>query len=85
MSLQVMRLNLATIGDGTDWADASKGTSVPAAAADASLRGLRQLLNDDVDRSRRYGGLARFLTPAGDYVWLCPAHAAAYAPDLPAT
>ncbi len=74
----------ASPGDGTDWADASDGATVPAAAADASLRGLRQLLNDDLDRSRRYGGLARFLTRAGDYVWVCPAHAAAYSPGLPA-
>jgi internalin A len=72
-------------GDDTDWADGPDGAAVPAAAAGASLRGLRQLLNDDVDRSRRYGGLARFLTPAGDYVWVCPAHAAAYNPGLPAT
>ena len=42
-------------GDNPDWLDGSDGT-VPAAAADASLRGLRQLLNDDVDRSRQYGG-----------------------------
>ena len=53
------------------------------AATGASLRGLRHLLNDDLDPGRQYGGLTRFLTAAGDYIWVWPDHAAVYDPGPP--
>ena len=70
-------------GDDADWAGTPDGQPGLVAATGASLRGLRHLLNDDLDPGRQYGGLTRFLTAAGDYIWVCPDHAAAYNPGPP--
>jgi hypothetical protein len=70
-------------GDDADWAGTPDGQPGLVAATGASLRGLRHLLNDDLDPGRQYGGLTRFLTAAGDYIWICPDHATAYNPGPP--
>jgi internalin A len=46
------------------------------------LRALRELLFR-LDPSRGFGGLRRVLTPAGDYLWICPDHYSIYDPGLP--
>ena len=47
--------------------------------------GIRELhaLLDSLDPSRKWGGLRRVLTSAGDYLWLCEDHYKDYDPGLP--
>ncbi len=48
----------------------------------AALRALRhQLLT--LDPEGHFAGLRRVLTPAGEYMWVCPEHRVDYDPGLP--
>ena len=51
-------------------------------AEGAGLRELHSLLLE-LDPAKSWGGLKRVLTPAGDYLWLCPEHYREYEPGLP--
>ncbi len=51
-------------------------------AESAGLRELHSLLLD-LDPTRSWGNLKRVLTPAGDYLWLCPEHYGEFEPGLP--
>ena len=42
-----------------------------------------QSLPFELDKSRKWAGMRRFLTPAGDYLWICPKHHREYDPGLP--
>ncbi|MCP5114189.1 MAG: hypothetical protein GY953_25440, partial [bacterium] len=48
----------------------------------AAFRELFSLLHG-IDKSHRWGGMRRFLTPQGDYLWICPEHHRVYDPGLP--
>ncbi len=48
----------------------------------AGLRELHSLLLE-LDPAKTWGNLKRVLTPAGDYLWLCPKHYGEYEPGLP--
>ena len=37
----------------------------------------------ELDKDRKWAGMRRFLTPAGDYLWICPEHHREYDPGLP--
>ena len=45
-----------------------------------------QSLLFELDKDRKWAGMRRFLTAAGDYLWICPEHHREYdhgLPDLP--
>ena len=42
-----------------------------------------QSLLFELDKNRKWAGMRRFLTPAGDYLWICPQHHREYDPGLP--
>ena len=42
-----------------------------------------QSLLFELDKDRKWAGMRRFLTPAGDYLWICPKHHREYDPGLP--
>ena len=42
-----------------------------------------QSLLFELDKDRKWGSMRRFLTPAGDYLWICPEHHREYDPGLP--
>ena len=42
-----------------------------------------QSLLFELDKDRKWAGMRRFLTPAGDYLWICPEHHREYDPGLP--
>ena len=47
-----------------------------------SLRALRTIIFKH-DPGRKFGDLRRMLAPSGDFLWVCPDHAAEYDPGLP--
>ena len=51
-------------------------------AEGAGLRELHGLLLE-LDPGKGWGRLKRVLTPAGEYLWLCPAHHREFEPGLP--
>ncbi len=51
-------------------------------AQGAAFRELFSLLHS-LDPRHRWGGMRRFLTPQGDYLWICPTHHKDYDPGLP--
>ncbi len=51
-------------------------------AEGAGLRELHALLLE-LDPAKSWGNLKRVLTPAGDYLWLCPEHYGEFEPGLP--
>lgn len=53
-----------------------------AGAEGAQLRALRVLLGE-LDPSSNFGDLRRFITPSGDYLWICSEHHREYDPGLP--
>jgi hypothetical protein len=60
--------------DGPDWT-AAESTQLTLAGG-AYLRGVRHLLNDDIDGFRSYGGLERVQASSGEILWVCPEHKA---------
>ena len=74
---------LADVPSGTDgWANGDVQVGPLTRAEGEALRALRQILFEH-DRAHRFGGLRRWLTVTGDYLWLCPEHYAEYDPGLP--
>jgi hypothetical protein len=59
-----------------------EGTQGMTRAQNAGLRALRMLLLE-IDKPRAFGGLRRFVTIAGDIIWVCPEHHYEYDPGLP--
>ena len=51
-------------------------------AQGAAFRELFSLLHE-LDSRHRWAGMRRFLTPQGDYLWICPDHHKEYDPGLP--
>ena len=51
-------------------------------AQGAGFRELFSLLHE-LDPHHRWAGMRRFLTPQGDYLWICPDHHKQYDPGLP--
>ena len=51
-------------------------------AQGAGFRELFSLLHE-LDPHHRWAGMRRFLTPQGDYLWICPDHHKEYDPGLP--
>jgi hypothetical protein len=54
----------------------------PAGADGAQIRALRALLGE-LDPYSSFGDLRRFVTPSGDYLWICSEHQREYDPGLP--
>ena len=61
----------------TKLADAAGRVADPERITGASLRAIRQLL-DEKDKQQKWGGLKKILTPEGHYLWLCDHHAEEY-------
>ena len=53
------------------------GVNVIYTAEGMELRNIRQLL-EDLDKTRKWGGLERVVTPEGHILWLCKEHAKEY-------
>lgn len=53
------------------------GVNVIYTADGSELRNIRQLL-EDLDKTRKWGGLERVVTPEGHILWLCKEHAREY-------
>jgi hypothetical protein len=57
----------------------------PGGVTSAQGAGFRELfvLLHEIDSGHRWGDMRRFLTPEGDYLWICPEHRCNYDPGLP--
>ena len=64
---------------GGDLADDGSGLT---RAQGEAFRQFQSLLFE-LDQNRKWAGMRRFLTPAGDYLWICPDHHREYDPGLP--
>ena len=64
---------------GADLADGDRGLTRSQGEA---FRQFQSLLFE-LDKDRKWAGMRRFLTPAGDYLWICPEHHREYDPGLP--
>ncbi len=60
---------------------ADEGSGLTRAQGEA-FRQFQSLLFE-LDKDRKWAGMRRFLTPAGDYLWICPEHHREYDPGLP--
>jgi hypothetical protein len=56
--------------------------AIPSARNAAGLRAFRRLLFE-LDPERHFGGLARVMSPAGDYRFVCDEHLIEYDPGMP--
>lgn len=54
---------------------ASPGDQLLSSAEGDAYRAIRKLLNE-LDAAQGWGGLRRVLSASGEFVWMCPEHAA---------
>ena len=59
-------------------------TQSPVRAEGEALRMIHDLLQElGAKKGRKWGGLTRFPTRSGEYIWLCSKHAIEFSPGLP--